>query len=195
MPPTDLFSRRDFSLRLASLLPTIGIAGASFASMRCASTNSARAPHALPADEISHNAEAIHQEVTFKASPKRICDVLTETKLFDKVVQASAAMKSGMITAKVPTQISPEVGGAFTIFGGHIVGRQIELMPAQRVVQAWRVVDWAPGVYSIAHFELTADGSGTKLVLDHTGFPVGGAAHYAEGWRVNYWEPMEKTLA
>lgn len=187
MPADHLFSRRDFSVRLATLLPALGISAPAFAFAKNSS--------AAPPDEISHTAESIHQEVAFKASPKRIYDALTDTKQFDKVVLLSAAMKSGMITAKVPTQVSSEVGGAFSIFGGHIVGRQIELVPGQRIVQAWRVVDWSPGVYSIAHFELAADGSGAKLVFDHTGFPVGGAAHYAEGWRVNYWEPIEKSLA
>jgi hypothetical protein len=52
------------------------------------------------------------------------------------------------------------VGGAFTLFGGHITGRHIELVPDQRIVQAWRVVDWIPVVYSIVKFELT---EGTTL--------------------------------
>lgn len=187
MASSNLFTRRDFSVRLATLLPALGIAAPAFAFMQ-------NPPTAAP-DEISHAAESIHQEVAFKASPKRIYDALTDTKQFDKVVQLSAAMKSGMVTPKVPTQVSSEVGGAFSIFGGHIVGRQIELVPGQRIVQAWRVVDWNAGVYSLAHFELTADGSGTRLVFDHTGFPAGGAAHYAEGWHVNYWEPLEKSLS
>src|ERR1044072_1311264 len=56
---------------------------------------------------------------------------------------------------------------------GHIVGRHIELVANERIVQAWRVIDWNPGVYSIVKFELAEHGSGTKLVFDHTGFPEG----------------------
>jgi activator of HSP90 ATPase len=92
------------------------------------------------------------------------------------------------------TEISREVGGAFSIFRGHILGRHIELVPNQRIVQAWRVADWNPGVYSIAKFELVEQGSGTKIVFDHTGFPVRQAEHLAEGWKGNYWEPLEKFL-
>jgi activator of HSP90 ATPase len=44
------------------------------------------------------------------------------------------------------TEISQQVGGAFSLFGGHIVGHQIELVTNERIVQAWRVVDWSPGV-------------------------------------------------
>jgi hypothetical protein len=38
-------------------------------------------------------------------------------------------------------------------------------------------------------------GSGTQLTFDHTGFPNGEAEHLAEGWHVNYWEPMMKAMA
>jgi uncharacterized protein YndB with AHSA1/START domain len=145
-------------------------------------------------DEISRTLEGIHQEVIFKASRKRIYDAVTDTAQFDKVIQLSGVMKSMALGSK-PTEISREVGGAFVIFGGHIIGRQVELVPDKRIVQAWRVVDWDPGVYSIAKFELTEQGTGTKLVFDHTGFPKGMAEHLAAGWKGHYWEPLEKLLA
>ena len=188
--PSIMCTRRDFSARLAAIFPTLALT--SPALVIPGRTRTAR-PAAT--DEISHSAESIHQEVVFKAPRKRVYDALTETKQFDKVVQLSAAMQSGMIKAATPTEISREAGGAFTIFGGHIVGRQVELVPSERIVQAWRVVDWKPGVYSIVKFELTEADAGTKLVLDHAGFPPGGAEHYAEGWKVNYWEPLAKSLA
>lgn len=146
-------------------------------------------------EEISHTAESIHQEPVFKASRKRLYEVLTDAKQFSKVTQLSAAMQSGASLGNRATEISHEVGGAFTLFGGHIVGRHIELMPNERIVQAWRVADWNPGVYSIVKFELTEQGSGTKLVFDHAGFPQGKGQHLADGWRANYWEPLEKYLA
>ena len=30
------------------------------------------------------------------------------------------------------------------------------------------------------------------IVFDHIGFPNGKAEHLPEGWRLNYWEPLEK---
>ena len=144
---------------------------------------------------ISRTAESIHQEPIFKANPKRVYEALTDAKQFDRVTQLSAAMQSGMALGSKPTQISREAGGPFTLFGGHIVGRHIELVPNERIVQAWRVVDWNPGVYSIVKFDLTEQGSGTKLVFDHTGFPEGTGQHLAEGWKANYWELLEKYLS
>jgi activator of HSP90 ATPase len=143
---------------------------------------------------ISHTAEAIHQELVFKASRQRVYEVLTNTKEFSRMVQLSEAVQSGMAHKGTATSVSNEEGGAFIGFGGFILGRQVELVPNQRIVQAWRVSYWEPGTYSIARFVLVDQDSGTKLVFDHTGFPVGQAGHLVEGWKSNYWEPMEKIL-
>lgn len=146
-------------------------------------------------EEISHTAEAIHQEPVFKANRKRVYEVLTDAKQFDKVIQMSGAVKTGMVKGTKPAEISREVGGAFALFGGYIFGRQLELVPNERIVQAWRVGSWEPGIFSIARFELVEQGSGTKIVFDHMAFPKGDAEHLAAGWKMNYWEPMEKFLA
>src|SRR5262249_27528325 len=146
-------------------------------------------------EEVSRSCETIHQTVVFKASRKRVYEALTDEKQFDKGVKASAAIQSGMSLGNKPTQIAREVGGTFTLFGGHIVGRHVELLTDTRIVQAWRVATWEDGVYSIARFELSDQGSGTKLVFDHTAFPNGQGEHLASGWKGNYWEPMEKLLA
>jgi uncharacterized protein YndB with AHSA1/START domain len=145
--------------------------------------------------EISHSAESIHQEVTFKASRKRVYDALTNAKQFQQIIDLSDAMKSKIPPGAPPAQISTEAGGAFSMFGGIIVGRQIELVPGERIVQAWRPAYWKPGVYSIVKFALADDGSGTKLVLDHKAFPEGDAESLLDGWNKNYWEPLAKFLA
>jgi activator of HSP90 ATPase len=123
----------------------------------------------------------IHQEVDFAATPHRLYEALLDTKQFSAF--------SGR-----PAEINREVGGAFSIFGGHIVGRNLELVPNQRIVQAWRVVTWPEGIYSVVKFELKAQGSGTRLTLDHAGFPEDQRDHLAEGWESNYWALLKKYL-
>jgi activator of HSP90 ATPase len=144
-------------------------------------------------DEISRNAEAIHQEVTFTAKPERIYDALTNAATFQKVESLSDAKRSLDISAH-PAKISPDPGGPFSLFDDYVVGRQIELIENKRIVQAWRSASWDPGIYSIARFELAPLGSGTKLTFDHTGFPRGTAEHLAQGWYANYWNPFRKFL-
>jgi activator of HSP90 ATPase len=141
---------------------------------------------------VSRTAESIHQEPVFQASRKRVYEALTDAGQFGRIIQLSAA---GMSLGSKTTEISRQEGGPFTLFGGHIVGRHLELVPDQRIVQAWRVVDWSPGIYSIVKFELAEQGSSTKIVFDHTGFPQGNGEHLAAGWAINYWEPMRKYFA
>jgi activator of HSP90 ATPase len=145
-------------------------------------------------DGVSHSAESIHQEPSFKASRQRVYEALTNTKRFDRVTELSGVMKS-MSKMKTPTKISPQIGGAFALFGGYIVGRHIELVPNELIVQGWRAGSWDRGIYSIARFELTEQGAGTKIVFDHTGFPRGEGEHLAAGWQANYWDPLGKFLS
>jgi hypothetical protein len=79
--------------------------------------------------EIRHSAESIHQEVILKAEPARVYVALTDGKQFQEVVLLSAAVKSGMVPAATPAEISPEPGGVFSLFGGHLSGRIVELSP------------------------------------------------------------------
>src|SRR5262245_45705288 len=123
----------------------------------------------------------IHQEIDFNASPQRLYEALLDANRFTAFSGRSA-------------EINREVGGAFSLFGGHIIGRNVELLPNQRIVQVWRVVTWPEGAYSIAKFELKPQGSGTRLVFDHVGFPEGLQDHLAEGWESNYWMLLKKYL-
>ena len=165
-------TRRDFAVRITGFGSAVGLVA-----MQCA---------AQAGDEISHAAESIHQEVVVKATSKRIYEALTDSAQFTQVTRFSPVMNAA------PAKIGRTVGEGFTLFGGHIVGRQVELVPFRRIVQAWRVADWDSGVYSIAKFDLTNQGPQTTILFDHTGFPNGKADHLAEGWHLNYWKPLQK---
>jgi activator of HSP90 ATPase len=145
------------------------------------------------ADGIFHTADSIHQERVFAAKPVRVYQALTDSEQFARVIKLSGALEAMHLPDK-PAEIASEAGGAFALFGGFITGRQVELVPDLRIVQAWRAGDWPPGVYSIAKFELVDQGSSCKLVFDHTGFPNGEAESLASGWITHYWEPLAKVL-
>jgi activator of HSP90 ATPase len=178
--PADALTRR--TLGAAAL----GLAGAVAARGATAATSSDLG--------ISTSSAAIHQEVVFKATPARVYKVLTDEKLFGKLVILSGAIKS-MALKSAPTLISPKPGGAFSMFGGYITGRQLELQPGVRIVQVWRSASWAPHLYSIVRFELSAHPDGAKLVFDHVGFPNDEAQSLATGWQEHYWAPLAKVLA
>jgi uncharacterized protein YndB with AHSA1/START domain len=149
-----------------------------------------------PNAEILSAEEAIHQERIFKAGRRRVYEALTTEGQFDKIIQLSGVMKADvMAKMQKPTKLSPHAGGSFALFGGYIVGRQIELVPNELIVQAWRTQSWGRGTYSIARFALADQGGSTKLVFDHTGFPKGQAEHLVSGWQEHYWDPLAKFLA
>jgi activator of HSP90 ATPase len=182
---SNFLTRRDFSLGLASLVSVLGVGGTALGS-----GGGLAARQSAQSDGPTHNAGAIHQEVVFNASRKLVYEALTDAKQFDRVVQLS---ENGKSMENRATQISREVGGAFSLFGGYIVGRHIEMLVNERLVQAWRETSWLPGVYSIVKFELVEQGAATKLVFDHTGFP-GSGEHLYTGWKADYWEPLRKFL-
>ena len=129
----------------------------------------------------------IHQEINFKASPQQLYETLLSSKEF-----SDCSKKSFDGFSAASAIIDSSVGGTFSLFDGHIIGRILELVPNQRIVEAWRVVDWPAGVYSIARFELKAHGSGTQLIFDHTGFPENLKDHLALGWQQHYWDALSR---
>ena len=131
--------------------------------------------------QASEPGTAIHQEIDYNVPPARVYEILLDAKQFSAFTHDTA-------------EIKPLPGALFKLFGGRIEGRNVELVPNQRIVQAWRPAAWPAGVYSIVRFELAARESGTRIVFDHTGFPEENREHLNEGWPRNYWDPLRKYL-
>jgi activator of HSP90 ATPase len=158
-------------------------------------SNDVDRPKQVDPDGLTHISEAIHQEITFKAPRHAVYEALMNSQQFDAITRLSDAVTLVTASDAKPTSISREVGGPFTLFGGYITGRNLELFGDERLVQSWRAGSWSVGNYSIAKFVLAANGAGTALVLDHQGFPEGQGKHVARGWYTHYWEPLSKYLA
>ena len=136
----------------------------------------------IPGAAANQTQTSLHYQQDFKSGPQRIYEILLDPKRFAAFTGA-------------PAEIDPKEGGAFSLFGGQIAGRNVELIPGQRIVQAWRPTHWDPGIYSIVKFELKPRGSECTLVLDHTGFPQGLSDHLDAGWRMHYLDTLRKYLA
>jgi activator of HSP90 ATPase len=120
----------------------------------------------------------LHQEVDLQSNPARVYAVLLDAKQF-------AAF------SHEPADIQNDPGGAFSLFAARILGRNVELVPAQRIVQAWRSAGWSPGIFSIVRFEFKEQGAKTRVILDHAGFPEGQYDNLYLGWKSHYWEPLQ----
>jgi activator of HSP90 ATPase len=181
--------RRSFC-RHALALP-VGLSAA----VRALGADSTTQTAAAGGDGLSRTAEAIHQEIKFGAARQRVFAALTDSQQFDAVTRLSDGLELLKAPGAKPTSISRESGGPFTLFGGYITGRNLELTADALLVQAWRAAGWRNGDYSIAKFSLLEDGGGTQLIFEHRGFPAGTGGHLAQGWHTHYWEPLTQYLA
>lgn len=129
----------------------------------------------------------IHQEAIIHADPHAVYHVLTDGHKF--------AAATGM-----PAQLSDREGETFTLFGGRVEGRQIELVPGQRIVQGWRFGAahpscWEAGVYSVARFTLSGQEDGTRFIIDHAAVPQEWYDHISTGYPAFYQQPLERYFA
>lgn len=148
-----------------------------------------------PPEGLSANAPAIHQERDLTAGCDRVYRALTHAHEFEALTRLSDAADLLSAPNAQLTAIGARAGDPFTLFGGYITGRNLELLPGKRLVQAWRTRSWPDGEYSVVRFELSSQGGGCRIVFDQRGFPASQGASLAYGWRVHYWEPLAKFLA
>lgn len=92
--------------------------------------------------------------------------------------------------------ISDEVGAEFSAWDEYITGRNLELVPGERIVQSWRTDEYddehADSTVTIT-FEETDDG--TLLTLVHSNVPDDQRAYEEGGWESSYFEPMRVYFA
>lgn len=120
----------------------------------------------------------IQLDSVYKVDARRLYEILLDSRQFSAFTGGASA------------DIDAREGGALSLFGGMVAGRNVELVPHKRIVQAWRAGNWPEGVYSIVRFDFTEEGSGGRLTLTHTGFSEGMQTHLEEGWLKMYLEPL-----
>ena len=123
--------------------------------------------------------KTIKHRVRFKIPPKSVYDLLAGSRERTEITGREALM-------------SDEVGGTFSTDAGQVTGVNVDLVPGQRLVQAWRRADFPEGIYSMAAITLAPTPSGgTELVLTHRGVPKHLLDEIEDYWRVVYWARMK----
>ena len=86
---------------------------------------------------------------------------------------------------------SAELGAEIIAWDGYITGRNLELTPGERIVQAWRTTKF-PEDHEDSIITLTFEerGDGTLLTLSHSNVPEGHLGYEQGGWQQSYFEPM-----
>jgi activator of HSP90 ATPase len=126
--------------------------------------------------------KTIQQSVTFKAPPKRLFDIFTDSK------KHSAATGSKALASK-------KAGGKWSAFDGMIHGRNLLVIPDRVVVQAWRSSHWKKAdADSILILTFSKASGGGRVDLVHVNVPDHDYAGVNEGWPNYYWKPWKRYL-
>lgn len=117
----------------------------------------------------------IEQIVLFKASANDVYEALMDSAKHAAFTNSEA-------------QISREVGGEYLAYAGYISGKNLELVPDQKIVQSWRANDWPEDQISVVTFLLSPFEGGTQLYFTHANVPDGTEEEFTQGWIDNYWD-------
>ena len=88
-------------------------------------------------------------------------------------------------------KMSEQLGAEVSAWDGYISGRNLELIPGERIVQSWRTSEFADEHGdSVITILLEEADEGTLLTLEHSNVPDEQRSYEEAGWQENYFEPM-----
>ena len=155
-----------------------------------------KAKKAAPAKKAAAPAQARVADVNkvAKIGPKPTTTIVqhvfiqaTPEQVFDAYVQpaVAASVIGGECTGDA------QAGADFTQWNGYILGKHLELVRGERVVQEWTTTEWPKGAPpSRVELQLSGTGGGTELTMTHSSVPSEQAEDYRQGWIDYYWTPM-----
>jgi uncharacterized protein YndB with AHSA1/START domain len=87
--------------------------------------------------------------------------------------------------------MSDQIGAEVSAWDGYISGRNVELIPSERIVQSWRTSEFDDeDEDSVITVVLEPVGGETLLTLEHSNVPDEYRSYEEGGWESNYFEPM-----
>jgi len=123
----------------------------------------------------------IFQVIEINSTPEKVYEALTNEKLHAEFTGMSA-------------HIENKVGGVFEVTDGESFGYTVNLVPNQRIVQAWSHKSFSEGFFSTVHIDLEKTPEGVRLNFNHLGVPEEHSGWLTEGWKRIYWEPLKQFL-
>jgi len=115
---------------------------------------------------------------TIPASPEEVYQAWLDSVSHSEMTGGAASM-------------SDEIGAEVSAWDGYITGRNIELVPGERIVQSWRTTEFADQHEdSVITVVLQEVDEGTLLTLVHSNVPDEQTRYQGGGWQQHYFEPM-----
>ena len=124
----------------------------------------------------------INQKINFACKPSELYHALMDSKKHSFFTQGKAMW-------------SDKLRGKFTVYDGYAEGKNVELVPNQKIVQTWRAEDWPKGHYSLVTFVMKKSPSGgTMLSFKQEEVPISKCKDIEAGWKLYYWKPLKVML-
>lgn len=129
-------------------------------------------------------AKTIVQKVVFKNT--------TSAVLYSLYVDAK---KHSMISGG-PAVISARPGSKFSVHGGYISGKNLQLVKDKVIVQTWRAMGWdKEDADSIFIIHLEPKGKDVVLLATHANVPDKHVESISKGWHSHYWNTWKQYIA
>ena len=123
--------------------------------------------------------KVIKQTYIIKAPLEKVWKALTDPKVIEKWGAGPAVMDN-------------KEGTEFSLWGGDIFGKNIEVIPGEKLVQYWYGGKWDEP--SKVLFTLTSNGDTTTVDLLHENIPDNEASEIESGWNKYYMGPLKDLL-
>ena len=92
--------------------------------------------------------------------------------------------------------MSDEIDAEVSAWDGYITGRNLHLVPHERIVQSWRTSRFTEDHEdSVITLSLEETDEGTLLILVHSNVPDDQTSYERGGWEANYFKPMKDYFA
>lgn len=93
-------------------------------------------------------------------------------------------------------KISAKEGAKYSVHGGYITGKNLQLIKDKLTVQTWRGADWSKNAMD-STFIINLEQNGNDVILHaiHANVPDKHADSINKGWHDHYWKPWKQHLA
>lgn len=118
---------------------------------------------AEPANAPKYNTSTLHFEPTFNTSAEQLYITFLEKNRIGAWTRSEPMFSSDMLS----------LNSEFSLFGGNISGKIIELKPNSQIKQLWRLNSWKAGHFAELEFNFYQGDSETKMDVLFKGIPIG----------------------
>jgi len=129
----------------------------------------------------AYNTTSLTLEPRFNAAPEQLYQALLTPQL------VAAWSRS-------PPNVEPKVGGKFSLFGGNVTGKFVELDENKRIKMEWRLRDWKSGHFAVLTHSFVVQDGETVMHTVWEGIPVGEEEQVEQNFNEYYVKPIKLTF-